>query len=86
MKRLLLILTLLTGLGISQPPALAAEAPAPTLEQRVGSLEAYVNNTDPTAPLKDKDGKIAEGLATPTSAVAGPGHNGFMMVCSALVS
>ena len=41
-------------------PAAAAKAPpAPTLEQRVAGLEAYVGNTDPTAPLKvakDKDG------------------------------
>src|SRR5207237_9086038 len=59
--------------------------PAPTLEQRVGSLEAYVTNGDPTAPLKDKDGKIPEGLATPTSATSGPGHNAWMMTSAALV-
>jgi Amt family ammonium transporter len=59
--------------------------PAPTLEQRIASLEAYVNNGDPTAALKDKDGKIPEGLVTPTSASSGPGHNGWMMTSSALV-
>ena len=66
----------------------AADAPAkpePTLDQRIGALEAYVNNTDPTAPLKDKDGKIPDGLATPTSATAGPGHNAWMMASAALV-
>jgi len=57
----------------------APKNPEPTLEQRVGSLEAYVTNGDPTASLKDKDGKIPDGLATPTSATAGPGHNGWMM-------
>jgi Amt family ammonium transporter len=35
--------------------------------------------------LKDKDGKIADGLVTPTSATAGPGHNAWMMTSSALV-
>jgi Amt family ammonium transporter len=85
MKKLLLPLLLLT-VGLAYLPDLAAaDAPAPTIEQRVGSLEAYVNNTDPTAPLKDKDGKIPDGLATPVSASAGPGHNGFQMVCAALV-
>lgn len=59
-------------------------AEAPTLEQRIASLEAYVNNSDPTVALKT-DGKIPEGLATPTSATSGPGHNGFQMVCAALV-
>ena len=28
-----------------------AEAPTPSLEQRVAGLEAYLGNTDPTAPL-----------------------------------
>jgi Amt family ammonium transporter len=63
----------------------AADPPAPTLEQRLGSVEAYITNGDPTAPLKAKDGKIPDGLVTPTSAAAGPGHNGWMMTSSALV-
>ena len=72
-------------------PAAAAKAPpAPTLEQRVAGLEAYVGNTDPTAPLKvakDRDGNatIPEGLTTASVGVAGPGHNAFMMICAALV-
>lgn len=45
-------------------------APAPTTEERLAALEAYVNNTDP--------GKALTG-------VAGPGHNAWMMTCSALV-
>ncbi len=44
-----------------------------------------MNNGDPTAALKDRDGKIPDGLATPTSGTPGPGHNGWMMVCAALV-
>jgi Amt family ammonium transporter len=67
------------------PRASAADAPTPTLEQRIASVEAYLANTDPTAPLKDKDGKIPEGLTTVAAANSGPGHNGFQMVCAALV-
>ena len=44
-----------------------------------------MNNGDPTTALKDKDGKIPDGLVTPTSASAGPGHNAWMMTSSALV-
>ena len=67
------------------PAAPAKAAPIPTLEQRIGTLEAYINNGDPSAPLKDKDGKVPDGLATPTSATSGPGHNGWMMTSAALV-
>jgi Amt family ammonium transporter len=90
-------LALSIGLGSvalrAQTPAAPAPAaaPAPTLEQRVAGLEAYMNNTDPSAPLKvgpkDKDGNptIPAGLTTPSVGIGGPGHNGFMMICSALV-
>ncbi|NCZ97258.1 hypothetical protein EBZ02_08955, partial [bacterium] len=47
------------------------EAPTPTLEQRVAGLEAYLGNTDPTAPLKDAKGNIPEGLTTASVGVAG---------------
>jgi len=83
MKKTLLLLGLTLCLGTIT--LFAADPPAPTLEQRVAGVEAYVNNTDPTAPLKDKDGKIPDGLATPTSATAGPGHNAWMMASAALV-
>ncbi len=59
--------------------------PAPTLEQRVAGLEAALNNADPTAALKDKDGNIPAGLTTASVGVAAPGHNGWMMTSSALV-
>jgi ammonium transporter, Amt family len=88
MKKLIPIL-ILTALAICNArPVLAADAPpapTPSMEQRVSSLEAYVNNGDPTAGLKDKDGKIPDGLVTPTSATSGPGHNAWMMTSSALV-
>jgi ammonium transporter, Amt family len=66
----------------------AAATPAPpqaTLEQRVAGLEAYVTNSDPTAPLKDKDGNIPKDLTMATVGTPGPGHNGWMMTSSALV-
>lgn len=54
------------------PAAATAEAPAaaPSLEERVADVEAYFNNVAPATKLKD---------------VSGPGHNGFMMICAALV-
>ncbi|MEI9893135.1 MAG: hypothetical protein WDN28_04300 [Chthoniobacter sp.] len=78
------------------PAAEAAPAaptgPTPTLDQRVGILEAYLTNSDPTVPLKtakDKDGNptIPDGLAanSPTAANSGPGHNAWMMASAALV-
>ncbi len=63
----------------------AAPVPQPTLEQRVSSLEAYINNGDPTAALQDKNGNIPAGLVTPTSATPGPGHNAWQMTSTALV-
>jgi Amt family ammonium transporter len=65
--------------GAKPPP------PTPTVEQRLAGLEAYIGNSDPSAPLKDAKGVIPEGLTTPSVGVAGPGHNGFMMICAALV-
>ena len=50
-------------------PVLADEA-APTIDQRVTALEAYVTNNDP--------GKSLTGIP-------GPGHNAWMMTSSALV-
>jgi len=69
----------------------AAPKPEPTPEQRLSAIEAYLSNGDPTASLKtgpkDKDGNatIPAGLTTPAVGIAGPGHNGFMMICAALV-
>jgi Amt family ammonium transporter len=74
-----------SALSASAQTNAAAAKPQPTLEQRVSSLEAYVNNTDPTTGLKDKSGKIPDGLETPTSATPGPGHNAWQMISTALV-
>lgn len=68
--------------------AAASAAPValtPTVEQRLASLEAYLANTDPTAALKNAQGKIPPGLSTPGAGVAGPGHNAWMMVSAVLV-
>ncbi len=66
------------------PEATAATEPTPaaagpTSEQRLAALEAYIQNTDPAAAL------AGDGAAVPPVGVSGPGHNGFMMVCAALV-
>jgi len=58
---------LFAGSAIAQEKAAPA---APTPEERITALEAYVNNTDP--------GKSLTG-------VAGPGHNAWMMTSTALV-
>jgi Amt family ammonium transporter len=83
MKRFILALVMLMALAVTmftQPsPALAEEAAAAAapdaaaLEKRIADLEAYVNNG---ARGDDATSKIA---------APGPGHNGFMMVCAALV-
>ena len=93
MKKLILTLIpvaiLLSGpraARAAEPAATNAPAPpTPTLEQRVAGLEAYLGNGDPTAPLKDKDGKIPTGLTTPSVGVPGPGANAWQMTSSALV-
>ena len=79
--------------AFAQAPAPAAATPpppTPTLEQRVAGLEAYLTNSDPSAPLKtlkDKDGNmtIPTGLTTPAVGTSGPGHNAWQMTSAALV-
>jgi Amt family ammonium transporter len=51
----------------------AAPAAAPTVEQRLANLEAYVTNGAPDA------------TGGALGATAGAGHNGWMMTCAALV-
>jgi Amt family ammonium transporter len=63
----------------------SVKASQPTLEQRVAGIEAYLQNTDPSASLKDPDGKIPDGLTTTSIGVSGPGHNAWMMISAALV-
>lgn len=76
MKKLLLSLLLLTSLAFKPFAAAAADAPKkePTLENRIADLEAYVNN-----------GARQTNAPTALQTSAGPGHNGFQMICAALV-
>src|SRR5947209_3769012 len=65
----------LLGLGwlsalVARAEGAAPTPAAPTSEERIAALEAYVNNADP--------GKSLTG-------VAGPGHNAWMMTSAALV-
>ncbi len=92
MKKLIPILTMVALAFLSAPSlqaqttnAAAAPAPTPTIEQRLAGIEAYLANTDPSAPLKDKDGKIPDGLTTVAASNSGPGHNAWMMTSAALV-
>ena len=75
----------LAGADGGAPGAPKGTPPAPTVEQRLASLEAYVANSDPSAALRDARGTIPAGLATPAGNAAGPGHNAWMMVSAALV-
>jgi Amt family ammonium transporter len=93
--KFLTYLALFAGLSFGSlfaqtPPPAAPPPPAPSLEQRIAGLEAYLSNGDPTASLKtakDKDGNVSipEGLSSPAVGVAGPGHNAWMMTSAALV-
>ena len=85
MKRFLLSLVLTATVVFGALP-LRADTPTnpPTLEQRISSLEAYINNGDPTAPLKDTNGTQVV-ANTPTVGVPGPGHNAWQMTSTALV-
>src|SRR6266436_5831034 len=70
------------------PAATNAPPPTPTLEQRVGGLEAYIGNGDPSAAvaaLKDKDGNLPKDFTMATLGASGPGHNAWQMASAALV-
>ncbi len=65
-------------------PATPPPLPAPSLEQRVAGLEAYIGNSNPNATLLDTNGNQVV-ASTPVMGVAGPGHNAWMMTSTALV-
>jgi len=79
MKSLLLSLALVAGGLLTPALATAAEPapalPAPTVEQRLGDIEAYMNN----AP------RATDGVAQSHVAGPGPGHSAWMMTSAALV-
>jgi Amt family ammonium transporter len=80
-----LALIAITALGVLPLHAdTATNLPAPTLDQRVASLEAYIANTDPTAPLKDTNGNQVVANTT-IIGNPGPGHNAWLLTSTALV-
>ncbi len=88
MKKFLFILLAVVTLGVYTPmthaDTLAGAVPTavaksdPNLEQRIADLEAYINNGA-------RGSDAADSKVTSKVGGAGPGHNGFMMVCAALV-
>ena len=95
MKRILIFSSLLLALTARPFSALAADAPAatppataapadaapklkaPGVEERLADLEAYVNN--------GARGNVANSNLDTKVGGPGPGHNGFQMICTALV-
>jgi len=73
------------GLSLAFSNIGRAAAPAPTLEQRVAGLEAYLTNGDPASTLKANSGDPKQQPTTASVGVAGPGHNAWMMISAALV-
>jgi len=73
------------GLCLPFSSVVCAGVPAPTLEQRVAGLEAYLTNSDPAATLTTTSGNPQERPTTASVGVAGPGHNAWMMISAALV-
>ena len=81
MKKLLSILIVaLAGCvlpinSVAAETAQASALPAPTTEQRLGDLEAYINNT----------ARVTDGQAQTKVPNGGPGHSAWMMTSAALV-
>jgi ammonium transporter, Amt family len=66
----------------------AAAAPTPKDSERLDAIEAYLQNTDPSAAFaayKDKDGNLPKDFKSAALGVPGPGHNAWMMTSAALV-
>lgn len=85
MKKLFILFGLAVAIAGSsvatqaQAPVVVAPVKAdPNDQQRISDLEAYVNNTGRGADSVDS--KVVSKISG-----AGPGHNGFQMVCAALV-
>src|ERR1700694_5054490 len=83
--RVFIFVALLAFAGISSAqtstnasPRPTSPAPSPSLEQRVADLEAYMNNS-----ARGADAASAQTISNISG--PGPGHNGWMMTCAALV-
>jgi ammonium transporter, Amt family len=81
MKRFITLFGIIAALSVSGPkicfaqPAAAPAASERSISERLEDLEAYVNN----------GARNASTNAPSKVSGAGPGHNGFQMVCTALV-
>ncbi|MGA9780294.1 MAG: ammonium transporter [Limisphaerales bacterium] len=87
------------AMAATNAPVAAWTTNAPTMEQRMESVEAYFANSDPTAPYKDTNGNwtvnfglagniINTNLANSTGAnvsFPGAGHNAWLLTSTALV-
>ncbi len=69
----LLMVSLMAIAPLSRAAEAAKTPPAPTMEQRMADVEAYINNTGRTPDVASK-------VAGP-----GPGHNAWLLTSSALV-
>ncbi len=76
------------AVAVAAAPAVAAVDSAATapkdasLEQRVADMEQYFNNL---APGPAAGAKPEDQYKSKLAGLPGPGHNGFMMICAALV-
>lgn len=79
---MLLAVGIMPMVGQAQTVAAAPALPDAELADRVADLEAYINNGAPATSSADFQKLKNPG---PLAAVAGPGHNAFIMICAALV-
>ena len=95
MKKYLLTLALIAGTTLSAlslradgtnapAPATPPPLPAASIDQRLASVEAYIANTDPLAPLKDTNGTQVV-ANTVVIGNPGPGHNAWLLTSTAFV-
>src|SRR5438067_11804440 len=68
----------LSAAAVSPAQTISPRPTAPSLEQRVADLEAYLNNSARGADAANA--AISSNVSAP-----GPGHNAWMMTASALV-
>ena len=87
-----------TAASTNAPPA-AWTTNAPTVEQRLESVEAYFQNSDPTAPYTDTNGNYTVNFGLASSIIntnyvnstgrfvsyPGAGHNAWLLASTALV-
>ncbi|MGH7941216.1 MAG: ammonium transporter [Limisphaerales bacterium] len=94
-------LTTAPAAAASSAPAWTSLTNAPTVEQRLESIEAYFQNSDPTAPYKDTHGNWTVNFALGPSIIntnpacqnsvgntvsfPGAGHNAWLLTSTALV-